>query len=367
MQHPHLFLPKRYIFGYLIYCSLRFRKGDAESAKRSYVRLGSSLNLRGRVPQRKIMSEFVHPATNDHFEPPIRMDGVVYCQVALRPPFIVTAPTGEDWRLYVIRGQNIVLHAPDLLSGDEPLENGTVIGMTGDAPHSFSSGSNDLASQSNSTWDETVLGSEADQGDVRILIGRIPQSSLPFLSLMGGMIRIDPSSHPDVTTRIGILMDWIAEETARNDAVTGEIVLRLADIITMEIGRIGRADSLLFSDRPKDAEYDERIWRAITTMCGAPERAWTVDSLAQVAGMSRSAFSARYHETVGQTPMRSLRRLRMHRAAIALVTTGPQSVAPLAYKMGYGSEAAFNRAFSQEFGCPPKRYGSRQGNASDKN
>jgi AraC-like DNA-binding protein len=312
------------------------------------------------------MSEFSHPATNDHFEPPIHMDGVEYCQVALRPPFIVSAPTGDDWRLYVVRGENIELHAPELAIGDGPLENGTVIGMTGNAPHSFSSGSDDPSSHPVSAWDESVLGSDVAPEDVRILIGRIPQSSLPFLSLMGGMIRIDPSSHGDVTTRIGVLMDWIADETARNDSVTGEIVLRLADIITMEIGRIGRTDSLLFSDRPKDAEYDARIWRAITTMCGAPERSWTVDSLAQVAGMSRSAFSARYHETVGQTPMRSLRRLRMHRAAIALATTGPQSVAPLAYQMGYGSEAAFNRAFTQEFGCPPKRYGARQGNASGK-
>jgi AraC-like DNA-binding protein len=313
-----------------------------------------------------MMSEYNHPATNDHFEPPIRMDGVVYCQVALRPPFMAHAPTGDDWRLYVVRGENVVLHTPDLASGDGPLENGTVIGMTGNTPHSFSSGSEAPSSHPESTWDETVLGSEIAPGDVRILIGRIPQSSLPFLALMGGMIRIDPGSHPDVTTRIGVLMDWIAEETARNDAVTGEIVLRLADIITMEIGRVGRADSLLFSDRPKDAEYDERIWRAITTMCGAPERPWTVDSLARVAGMSRSAFSARYHETVGQTPMRSLRRLRMHRAAIALATTGPQSVAPLAYQMGYGSEAAFNRAFSQEFGCPPKRYGSRLGSSPER-
>jgi AraC-like DNA-binding protein len=232
--------------------------------------------------------------------------------------------------------------------------------MTGNAPHHFSCGNCEPSSHADPLWEEQVLGSDVAPSDVRILIGRIPQSSLPFLSLMGGLIRIDPASHRDVTTRIGVLMDWIAEETKRNDGVTGQIVLRLAEIITMEIGRIGRADSILFSHRPQGAEYDERIWRAITAMCDAPEQPWTVDSMARVAGMSRSAFAARYHDTVGQTPMRSLRRLRMHRAAMTLATTGPHSIAPLADKLGYGSEAAFNRAFAQEFGHPPKRYGLRQ-------
>jgi AraC-like DNA-binding protein len=306
------------------------------------------------------MNEFTRPATDDHFEPPIRMDGVEYSQVALTPPFMAMAPSGDDWRLYVVRGENVRLHAPDLASGEGPVESGTVIGMTGNTPHRFFSGSDIPSLPLDSDWVERALGSDVTPGDVEILIGRIPQSSMPFLSLMGGMIRIDPANHPSVTTRIGVLMDWIAQETMRNDGVTGQIVLRLAEIITMEIGRVGRADSVLFSNRPQGAEYDERIWRAITAMCSAPQQNWTVDSMAKVAGMSRSAFAARFHETVGQTPMRSLRRLRMHRAAMDLATTGPHSIAPLADKLGYGSEAAFNRAFAQEFGYPPKRYGLRQ-------
>ena len=310
------------------------------------------------------MTDFAHPATHDHLEPPIRMDGVEYCQIALQSPFTVEAPSGDDWRLYVVRGENVVLHAPDLASGEGRLENGTVIGMTGNAPHRFFSDGSDLASLPEAAWEEQPLGGDLPPGDVRILIGRIPQSSLPFLSLMGGLVRIDPTPHRDVTMRIGLLIDWIAAETARSDSVTGEIVLRLAEIITMEIGRVGRTDSLLFSHRPPDAEYDERIWRAITAMCNAPQRAWTVDSMARVAGMSRSAFAARYQETVGQTPMRSLRRLRMHRAAMALATAGPQSIAPLADQLGYGSDAAFNRAFAKEFGCPPKRYKMTRGTAA---
>lgn len=306
------------------------------------------------------MSEYNRPATNDHFEPPISMDGVEYSQVKLRPPFMAVAPIGDDWRLYIVRGQGVIMYAPDLASGQMPLENGTVIGMTGNTPHSFSSGSDDDFSHHESGWEECALGGDVLDDDIQILIGRIPQSSMPFLSLMGGLILIEPKHHLGATNRIGLLIDLIADETNRNDSVTGQIVLRLADIITMEIGRIGRVDSIVFSNRAHNAEYDERIWRAITAMCSAPQLPWTLDSMAKVAGMSRSAFAARYHETVGQTPVRSLRRLRMHGAAMALSTAGPHSIAPLADKMGYGSDAAFNRAFAKEFGYPPKRYGLRQ-------
>ncbi|HEX7643769.1 MAG TPA: helix-turn-helix transcriptional regulator, partial [Burkholderiaceae bacterium] len=65
-----------------------------------------------------------------------------------------------------------------------------------------------------------------------------------------------------------------------------------------------------------------------------PHRKWTLESLAAVAGMSRSNFSARFHELVGETTMEYLTRWRMHLAADRLVNLGtPVSV--LADNLGY--------------------------------
>ena len=297
--------------------------------------------------------------TTDHFEPPIKMDGVAYSQAAFPHPFDVSAPLADEWLLYVIRGDGVVFKTAKPIGTVDLLMPGTVIGISGNDAHGFASVDYAADTPTISDWHEELLGTPHDPDTAIIAIGRIPQSSMPFLTMMGGFIRINPAEHPKVVARIDNIVDLIADEMRRDDAATGEIVLRLAEIITLEIGRVGRAQSILFSERPQDAEYDVRIWRAIVAISNEPEQRWTVQSMAQIAGMSRSAFAARDHETVGQTPLRSLRRLRMHRAAMKLTSPGTQVIAPLADATGYGSDAAFNRAFVKEFGYPPKRYSQK--------
>ena len=86
-----------------------------------------------------------------------------------------------------------------------------------------------------------------------------------------------------------------------------------------------------------------------------PHRKWTLESLAAVAGMSRSNFSARFHELVGETTMEYLTRWRMHLAADRLVNLGtPVSV--LADNLGYESESAFGTAFKRVMGKSPRQF-----------
>ncbi len=83
-----------------------------------------------------------------------------------------------------------------------------------------------------------------------------------------------------------------------------------------------------------------------------PEREWTVGSLAAAASMSRSAFAARFTELVGEPAMSYVTRWRMH-AAVDALSGGDVTVADLAGRMGYRSEAAFSRAFSRVVGESP--------------
>ncbi|CAG9179987.1 AraC family transcriptional regulator [Cupriavidus pampae] len=97
---------------------------------------------------------------------------------------------------------------------------------------------------------------------------------------------------------------------------------------------------------------DERIGRALTAMHLEPERAWTVSALAETAMMSRSMFSDRFTAVVGLSPLRYLTRWRLTLAA-DLLRGGNVKVTEVAHGAGYGSEAAFSRAFKQEFGYSP--------------
>jgi transcriptional regulator GlxA family with amidase domain len=94
------------------------------------------------------------------------------------------------------------------------------------------------------------------------------------------------------------------------------------------------------------------IGRALALMHTKPGADWTAEELASAVNMSRSAFADRFTTLIGQPPMRYLTNWRMQIAANKLRDTR-QSIAQIAFDVGYESEAAFTRAFRREMGQPP--------------
>lgn len=100
---------------------------------------------------------------------------------------------------------------------------------------------------------------------------------------------------------------------------------------------------------------DRHIARTLAAMHDGLERRWTVEALARIAGLSRAAFSARFVDVVEETPMRYLLRCRMHRV-MRLLTESDVTLAGIAERVGYGSEAAASTAFKRFAGVPPRAY-----------
>lgn len=100
---------------------------------------------------------------------------------------------------------------------------------------------------------------------------------------------------------------------------------------------------------------DPEIGKVLGLMHREPATPWTVASLAQQAGMSRSVLAARFRQYLGEPPVAYLTRWRLQLGARMLSRTS-HSVARIASEVGYESEAAFNRAFKRQFGHPPARY-----------
>ena len=71
--------------------------------------------------------------------------------------------------------------------------------------------------------------------------------------------------------------------------------------------------------------------------------------------MSPHHFHRIYHAMQGETAADTVRRLRLHRAAVELIT-GELPVTRIARRAGYGSQEAFTRAFKTAYGVPPARY-----------
>ena len=104
---------------------------------------------------------------------------------------------------------------------------------------------------------------------------------------------------------------------------------------------------------------DPFVGRALASLHRNPARPWTIESLARNVGLSRSALAERFTQFVGQPPMQYLTQWRMQLAANHLLS-GLESVAVIANRVGYESEAAFSRAFKKAVGVPPATWRSRR-------
>ncbi|WP_018095586.1 AraC family transcriptional regulator [Sinorhizobium meliloti] len=103
------------------------------------------------------------------------------------------------------------------------------------------------------------------------------------------------------------------------------------------------------------AMSDLRLKPVIEAIHADPARNWTVDSLARIAGMSRSAFAVRFRSVIEQTPLEYLTSWRVRCAATLLFKTSAP-ISEIARKVGYGSDAAFNKAFKRVTGHTPAMF-----------
>lgn len=83
-----------------------------------------------------------------------------------------------------------------------------------------------------------------------------------------------------------------------------------------------------------------------------PAEAWTLESLGEQAGLSRSSLHERFVHFIGQPPMQYLAQWRMQLAAALLRDTDSKLI-EIALEVGYENEAAFSRAFKRMAGSSP--------------
>ena len=103
---------------------------------------------------------------------------------------------------------------------------------------------------------------------------------------------------------------------------------------------------------------DARLAKAITAMHGQPGQTWSLEALAQTAGMSRARFAASFRDTVGVPPLDYLTDWRISVAQTLLKRGHPlKSVAPA---VGYSSPAAFARVFAKRVGATALNWAAAQ-------
>ncbi|WP_298207848.1 AraC family transcriptional regulator [Acidovorax sp.] len=99
---------------------------------------------------------------------------------------------------------------------------------------------------------------------------------------------------------------------------------------------------------------DPSLARALTALHEAPGQAWSLAQMAQQAGMSRSAFAARFKAVVGDTPADYLAHWRLTLAQSHLKSG--RSLKSIAHELGYANPSALSRVFAQKLGVSARAW-----------
>jgi len=146
---------------------------------------------------------------------------------------------------------------------------------------------------------------------------------------------------------------FVAESASRGPGAT-VVMNRLADILLVQTIRAFIAGSEC-REHGLRALADRQIGTALAAIHDRTAEPWTVERLATRAGLSRSGFAARFHALVGEPPLEYLARWRMTKAAQLLRDTELVMI-EVAERVGYRSEASFNKAFKRLEGITPGVY-----------
>jgi AraC-like DNA-binding protein len=150
-------------------------------------------------------------------------------------------------------------------------------------------------------------------------------------------------------------LQFLSAEAASAGPGAETIRNRLADILFVQAVRAHIAAAGAGSAGWLRALGDVQIGRALRLIHERPANPWTVESLAEGAAMSRSAFADRFRELVGVPPHSYVTRWRMHKASV-LLRRGDKTIADVARAVGYENESSFGKVFKRFTGNAPGEF-----------
>ena len=290
----------------------------------------------------------------------LRMNGAFYCRSELTAPWglsLMEMP-GYLW-FHVVNAGRCLLENPDghvtwLRPGDLAL-------VTDGAGHSLRSEPGiaapeilDLEREQVSERYEILRHGEAGGAATQLICGAVRfdhPAARNLVEILPAIIQIDGAGGPG-TEWMQSTLRLMAAEAAELRPGGEAVITRLGDILVIQAIRSWIQTDPSARTGWLGALQDGQIGHAISLIHRDPARDWTVASLAAELAMSRSAFSARFTELAGEPAMQYVTRWRMHVALHALKDDGA-TVAELANRLGYRSEAAFARAFKRVMGIAP--------------
>ena len=288
----------------------------------------------------------------------VRLKGAIFFSIDGSAPWLAETPPAREIGPYLMPGAGHVMEyhmvtagaAYGATEGEPPvrLETGDVIVFPQGDPHVISSGPGmrgtiDYRPFETARACPLPIGLRLDGGGAeraRVTCGFLGLDARPFNPLLAALPRV-------------LHVPGLGAE----DAGFASLV-RLSELLFVEVVR-RYTDTLPAESRTWLAGLrDESVGRVLGKLHERPAHDWTLEELARQTGQSRSVLAERFTQFVGVAPMQYLAQWRMQLAA-TLLTSSSAGLAEIAAQVGYGSEAAFSKAFKRTVGASPAEWRRR--------
>ena len=286
-----------------------------------------------------------------------RLSGVRYSRCELSHPWSVALPQQPLLRFHFVSAGLCWVHTEE--NGWQELRAGDLVLLPQGVAHRLSSAP-DLAGDSITRRRVTEHGGnvcevvQQGDGEASILFcGSMALGSYalhPLISLMPTIIKGCDVANQD--PMVNPLLEAMAVEASEPKVGSATILSRMADLLTARLIRCWVKSHDSSTTGWLAAIRDPHIGRALVAMHREPGNNWTLESLAGLAGQSRSVFAERFSAILGEGAARYLARLRMQLAREWLGQNG-MATAEVASRLGYESEASFARAFKRITSASP--------------
>lgn len=263
-------------------------------------------------------------------------------------PFHIIAE-GNCW--LKIESQKILLNEGDIVAF--PFATPHILGNGDDGPNL-----DPLSELPPLPWSSVpTLNYDGGVGSVRVLCGFLFCSALSFKPLSDSYPKVIHAKNQDDSTGWMRATTEMIEREISLGADQNPMLERLTETMFVQMLRQQINASPQATKGWLAAISDPAIGQCLAAIHQEPYRDWNIEELAKFCAVSHSALSERFLKQMEISPMRYVREWRLHLASRALIES-PKTIATIGYESGYGSEAAFNRAFSKTYGTPPAAWRS---------
>jgi AraC-like DNA-binding protein len=176
--------------------------------------------------------------------------------------------------------------------------------------------------------------------------------ALGLFDHLSEVLIIDLSAVPEVPNLFSMLLAEQTGDAPGQPVLRGAIMTQLLVYMLRELSTQSESSLAWLT-----ALDDPRLARVIDHILDDPGSPHTVESLSEIACMSRSAFSKHFHDAFFKSPMALVNHVRLERAA-KMISTGHASIEQVSHRVGFSSRSHFSKAFKKHTGVSPATYAS---------